>query len=215
MASDRVELFLDSCQTLITKLNNNKKIISEISKLCTWLQKHQNEEITDAAKGKMIIIIEKYYLYYKNSNNNNNDNDSDIVRLEDTIEKLLSDYLALPEGKLVTGKFKQKVMNWQSSMQQQNNVSSNADNNSNNNNNIERWIICDINDNKITLMKPDSNINDEIIDDVTIDDSNILKIINNIYNQEESSNYIQVDYDKKLNTIIKLYDENGNELLNY
>ena len=84
--------------------------------------------------------------------------------------------------------------------------------NSNNNNNIERWIICDINDNKITLMKPDSNINDEIIDDVTIDDSNILKIINNIYNQEESSNYIQVDYDKKLNIIIKLYDENGNEI---
>ena len=213
MASDRVELFLDTCQTLIIKLNNNKKIISEISKLCIWLQKHQNEEITDTAKGKIIIIIEKYYLYYKNSSNNNNNNndDNDIIRLEDTIEKLLSDYLALPEGKLVTGKFKQKVMNWQSSMQQQNNISNNSDNISNNNN-IERWIICDINDNKITLMKPDSNINDEIIDDVIINDSNILKIINNIYNQEESSNYIQVDYDKKLNIIIKLYDENGNEI---
>ena len=209
MASDRVELFLDTCQTLIIKLNNNKKIISEISKLCIWLQKHQNEEITDQAKGKIIIIIEKYYLYYKNSNN---DNDNDIIRLEDTLEKLLSDYLALPEGKLVTGKFKLKVMNWQSSMQQQNNISNNSDNISNNNNNIERWIICDINDNKITLMKPDSNINDEIIDDVIINDSNILKIINNIYNQEESSNYIQVDYDKKLNIIIKLYDENGNEI---
>ena len=212
MASDRIELFFNACQILITKPNINK-IISEISKLCIWLHKHQNEEISDQWKAKLILIIEKYHLYYKNNKNTNDNNNNELLRLEEMVDKLLSDYLALPEGKLVTGKFKHKVMNWQTSLQHlnSNNSSHNIDNL--NNSNVERWIVCDVSDDKITLMKPDCNNGDLI--DVVINDADMLKLINDIYNQEENSidKYIQVDFDKANNLILKLYDENGIGLL--
>ena len=211
-ANDRVDLFLDTQTTLTNSINNIKKVTTEINKLCQWIQKHQNELLTDTCKGKLLFIIEKYYLYNKNSNSNNNDDDSKR-KLVEVIEKLLSDFLALPEGKLCSSKGKQKVMNWQCSMMETTSSSSSSNSNrgnSNSSNNIERWIICDVNGNLISLMKSQSE-SDELIEDVCVTNIDILTKINSIYDGD-SDQFAQIDYDRINNIILRIYDEEGNEL---
>ena len=116
---------------------NDNKIISEVKKLTTWLQKHQNEIINDNMKIKLFTIIEMYYRYSLSiimSNNNkvnnnsssvtinktknnikdddgsNNDNNAHL--LSDIILSLLTTYLQLPEGKLLNSKDKKKILSW-------------------------------------------------------------------------------------------------------
>jgi hypothetical protein len=66
---------------------NDNKIISEVKKLTTWLQKHQNEIINDNMKIKLFTIIEMYYRYSLSiimSNNNKVNNNSSSVSINKT-----------------------------------------------------------------------------------------------------------------------------------
>ena len=147
-------------------------------------------------------------MYTKNSNSNDDDSKRKLV---EGIEKLLGDFLSLPEGKLCSSKGKQKVMNWQCSMMETTTSSSSSNSNrSNNSNNIERWIICDVNGNLISLMKSQSE-SDELIEDVCVTNTDILTKINSIYDGD-SDQFAQIDYDRINNIILRIYDEEGNEL---
>lgn len=207
MANERIDLFLETQNNIIVhnSSNNIKKITTEISKLCTWIQKHQNELLTDTSKGKLLFIIEKYYTYLKNIK----ENEHERSKLVEAVEKLLSDFLSLPEGRLCSSKNKQKVMSWQSQMTSSTSTSSSLTNNTNN---IERWIICDACDNKITLMKHQSD-SEEIIEDVIVTNTVFLAKINSIYGDGDSEKFAQIDYDRNNNMIIKIYDEEGNEIM--
>ena len=84
-------------------ISNQKesKISSEIDKLRTWLVKHQDETIPDGSKAKIVMILEKY-----------NRLAAHATKLRSSVVNLFSDYLQLPEGKLVSSKDKARVLTW-------------------------------------------------------------------------------------------------------
>jgi len=109
-AAERVNKFYDDSLIIINQCqtkSNNTKLYAEIIKLKTWLQKHQNEILPDGHKGKLLQTLEVYNKYCTSS--------SSIFEKEkvaDSVLDLLSDYLQLPEGRLVSASYKKKVLNW-------------------------------------------------------------------------------------------------------
>ncbi len=96
-AADRVQKFFEDAEKLVSTAASNttnsnshhKKMISEITKLRTWLQKHQDETISDGSKGKLFQLIQIYYkqgssLKLIANNNNNNSNNSEHTELRVT-----------------------------------------------------------------------------------------------------------------------------------
>lgn len=79
------------------------KIIAEINKLTTWLQKHQNEMLPDSSKSKLFQCIEIYYRKIHPS-------------AVDAVVDMLNCFLQLPEGRLVTAKDKKKALQWVQSL---------------------------------------------------------------------------------------------------
>jgi hypothetical protein len=104
MATDRVGKYFEDAGPLIAS-SNTPKICAEIKKLATYLQKHQNEVVTDAAKTKLTSTVEMYYRSVCSLCI------SDVSSL-DCLSVLLSTYLQMPEGKLVAAKDKKKTLNW-------------------------------------------------------------------------------------------------------
>ncbi len=110
-AAERVSKFYDDATLLTsapTNLTNNttNKLISEIMKLKSWLQKHQNEVLQDSIKTKLLQCIEMYYrkVFHRHES------------LVDPVTDLLGCYLQLPEGKLLSSKDKRKVLQWINSL---------------------------------------------------------------------------------------------------
>ena len=81
------------------------KITTEIAKLRTWLVKHQDEAVPDGSKGKIIAVLEKY-----------NRAAGYMAEIRGAVSCLFQDYLALPEGKLLTSKGKDRVKAWLENM---------------------------------------------------------------------------------------------------
>eukprot|EP01039_Chlorochromonas_danica_P006185 gene6185-6820_t len=104
MATDRVDKFLED-QNKALLSSSTSKIIPEIEKLRSWLQKHQNESLPDAAKGKLLTILEKY-----------NRAQGYFAAIRSNVQNLFNDYLQMPEGKLVNAKNKSKVLIWSQNM---------------------------------------------------------------------------------------------------
>ena len=103
--ADRIQKFFDDQLVLLTSGSKPSKICSEIDKFRAWLVKHQDEVVPDGSKGKLMTILEKYNRVQGN-----------FADYRDSVAKLFSDYLQLPEGKLTNSKNKSKVLIWLQNM---------------------------------------------------------------------------------------------------
>ena len=99
--SERINKFVEDQTLILTSNQKLSKISSEIDKFRTWLVKHQDDSVPDGSKVKIMIILEKY-----------NRLSAQMHGLRDSIFSLFSDFLQLPEGKLVTSKDKSRVLVW-------------------------------------------------------------------------------------------------------
>ena len=102
---DRIQKFFDDQSKLMTCKATPAKINSEIGKLRTWLVKHQDEMVPDGSKTKIVSVLEKY-----------NRASDYIAEIRPIVINLFTDYLQLPEGKLVNSKEKTKVLTWLNNM---------------------------------------------------------------------------------------------------
>ncbi len=98
--ADRIEKFFSDQLTVLSAYNRSK-VSSEIGKLKQWLVKHQDEVIPDASKQKLLSILERY-----------NRAAGNFADIRSSVSDLFSDYLQMPEGKLVSAKDKSKVLKW-------------------------------------------------------------------------------------------------------
>jgi len=100
---DRIQKFHDDQIDNITGCKGKTtKITSEMDKLRQWLVKHQDAAVPDGAKGQIFTILEKYQRCSSQV----------YPEIEPALYVLFSDYLQLPEGKLLSSKHKQRVLKW-------------------------------------------------------------------------------------------------------
>jgi hypothetical protein len=104
-AAERITKFCDDQTKIMVPGTKPAKITSEIAKLRTWLVKHQDEAVPDGSKGKIMSVLEKY-----------NRAAGYMAELRAPVSCLFQDYLALPEGKLLTSKNKDRVKAWLENM---------------------------------------------------------------------------------------------------
>ena len=90
MASDRIDKFSEDAAT-------GKGLSKECDRLAAWLQKHQSEIVPAAQQVKLMQLLD---LHTK----------SGKEQYPDSLGNLVSTLLALPEGKLVSAKSKQKCL---------------------------------------------------------------------------------------------------------
>lgn len=156
-AADRVTKFNDDSLLVITQSqtkSNNTKLLAEISKLKTWIQKHQDETLPDGHKGKLLQTLENYNRYV-----NTPGTIFEKEKVLDVVLDLLSDYLQLPEGWLLTATYKKKVMNWREILLAAANESTpTASSTSSSSGHITRWSVEGIESKgqKITLLNVDN-----------------------------------------------------------
>eukprot|EP01041_Mallomonas_annulata_P010635 gene10635-22202_t len=186
--ADAVECIYAPTRELGHPNNSNQKISSEISRLRTWIQKHQGETVPDGAKTKLMTIVEKYYVHLTSGNNS---------AILDIVTGLLSDLLSLPEGKLISAKGKSRLLKWLQSLNKSNSDEPKVDNHSLQEASV--WVVADICDNTgaLTLMKPDVDSN-ELIEDVIVHDNSLLIEIRRMFEEEE---YVAVELDSSRNVI--------------
>jgi hypothetical protein len=110
MSADRVEKFLEDAEKLAAG-GNLSKITAEVNKLRSWLQKHQYDVLPDGSKGKLLQVLVVYHKFFQSLQDA-----SQKESFESIVSSLLSDYLQLPEGKLLVAKDKKKVMTWLQSL---------------------------------------------------------------------------------------------------
>ena len=147
--SDRIQKFLEDAKSLLVKVSDSSsssatalqplqsiefvnldvllsgsllpKIIAEIKRLRTWMQKHQSESVPDGAKAKLLATVDFYHRFFivqlgriKIMSAAGNDKKLSVVRdqLHEGVHSLVSDYLQMPEGKLLSGRDKKKALAW-------------------------------------------------------------------------------------------------------
>ena len=98
--ADRIEKFYAD-QITVLSAYGRAKVSAEIAKLKQWLLKHQDETVPDGAKSKIVSILERY-----------NRAQGNFADIRNNVIELFSDYLQLPEGKLLSAKDKSKVLKW-------------------------------------------------------------------------------------------------------
>jgi hypothetical protein len=128
----RIQKFSDDC-ILLCNGGNINKLKSEMNKLAIWMQKHQNETVPDNAKSKLLTTIETYYRLRFNKLYN--------FTLDDVISNLISFYLQMPEGKLLSAKDKKKVLFWYTTLNSEKNNESTLKSVESVNNSFSDWTI--------------------------------------------------------------------------
>jgi hypothetical protein len=98
-SAERIDKYFADISAL-SSTRNDKKLSTEIDKLRSWMQKHQNESVPEASRSKLVQIIDLCHRYI---------GDSEVI---ESTQALISDYLALPEGKLASSKAKKKMLGW-------------------------------------------------------------------------------------------------------
>ncbi len=97
------------------------KTLAEIKRLRIWMQKHQSESVPDGAKAKLLAAVELYNRFFivqsgriKTTSAAGEYTKLSAVRdqLYEGVHSLISDYLQMPEGKLLSGRDKKKALAW-------------------------------------------------------------------------------------------------------
>jgi hypothetical protein len=147
------------------------KLIAEIQRLRQWLTKHQDENLSDAGKQKLLAACETYFKVAVAR-------DATFESPEcEAVQNLISDLLKLPEGKLIrSAGGKSKAMKWLEVSQSRtpNKIGSG---NSACAVSVSRWTVADLS-HKNTLQliagSCDSELSDEVRDDVLVEDPAIV-----------------------------------------
>ena len=140
-AAERISKYLDDSKLLISS-GNIPKLLAEIKKLTSYLQKHQTETVPEGAKTKLFGTIDAYYRLACIPAAQEN--------LVDCVTALIGSYLQLPEGKLVSATHKKKALTW---FQELNVAPSDAPNDTAQSPTITTWSLEGINDDgSITLL---------------------------------------------------------------
>ena len=96
-----------------------KTLSTECERICTWLQKHQDENLPDGHKDKVVQIIQKYRGLYKLcAASPMLCPPEGLAAVREKVASIMEVYLMLPEGKLTTGKQKKNVLKWLGETQQ-------------------------------------------------------------------------------------------------
>ncbi|KAJ1431817.1 hypothetical protein B484DRAFT_448190 [Ochromonadaceae sp. CCMP2298] len=103
MASERIEKYLEDAKKHVAG-QSTSKILAEMKKINTWLQKHQNESVPEGAKTKLISTVEVYFKYCTRPGAE--------AGLLEAASDVVGSYLQLPEGKLVSANYKKKALAW-------------------------------------------------------------------------------------------------------
>lgn len=235
-ASNRIQKFSDDVNSLLailfpvektSQLKSDSgillriipKLTSEINKLRVWLQKHQNESVADGFKNKLFLLVDLFYRFY--INNLKALSVSDLLNLKNTIYSyyetlfnLMSDYLQLPEGKLVSAKDKKKVMTWSGNLIEiKNPQKSNLNAKSNNETINSFWILQDINkDNTLSLLNKE---NSELWkENFRIKDKELIISIKNLFEtcQEGNSKSLIIKINESSDEVVETTLEADDEL---
>jgi hypothetical protein len=140
------------------------KLIAEIQRLRQWLTKHQDENLSDTGKQKLIAACETYFKFAVGR-------DATFESPEcEAIQNLISDLLKLPEGKLIrSAGGKSKAMKWLE-ISQKNSAGTIAPARTGS---VTRWTVADISHKNALQMIAgtcDSELSDHIRDDFHVDD---------------------------------------------
>jgi hypothetical protein len=105
MSGARVLLFETDARALLSPADGKEvkeaRVVPELNRLKTWMQKHQDDVLTASEQQKLSTLIRTYYGFACDRNS---------IDLMDRTIGLLDDYLKYPEGKLVSGKLKQQIL---------------------------------------------------------------------------------------------------------
>lgn len=194
MAAERIDLFHSDCVKLTTGSGfNDKRINSECQRLSKWLQKHQEETVTDGAKTKLVSVVQEYYKIGLRE-----------VSVRDAVYALVDDYLKLPEGKLVTSKAKQSCLRWLDALNGANNAGDGVSAST-----TTKYMVADIDEHgKLLLMSPNPN-SEEFIEDYEVRNSDTGRKIKICF---EECGYVSVEVDES-NEIVAAFKEDGTSLL--
>lgn len=101
--ADRIEKFAADCDRLLSEKQpvQPAKVVAEIKKFRAWIVKHQDENVPDGAKAKLLCAVQQYHKAAQRT--------PDIAEAS---HALIEDLLMLPEGKLVTAKAKKAALKW-------------------------------------------------------------------------------------------------------
>jgi hypothetical protein len=144
------------------------KLIAEIQRLRQWLTKHQDENLSDAGKQKLVAACETYFKFAVGR-------DATFESPEcEAIQNLISDLLKLPEGKLIrSAGGKSKAMKWLE-VSQRGTPGTVASDASARSIPVTCWTVSDISHQNALQMiagSCDSALTDHVRDDFHIDDA--------------------------------------------
>ena len=183
--TERIDKFVvDITRWSEKNASNDGKLISEIEKLTKWLGKHQDEMIPDGYKQKLFSIVELVFRYAPTSQDG-----SVVEKVVESKRSLCSCFLMMPEGKLVNGKSKKKVLKWLESLNAADDTGMVASvftsvGGAENENQGSIWLVADITDErKLTLMKEDVQSSD-LLEDVDVDNEEMLVEIERRFNED-------------------------------
>ena len=198
MSDARAEKYYEDA-VHICKSGVEPKMLSEIRKLRTWLQKHQSETLTDGAKQKLLAATECYYLY--------------CVKREERFEgevgglvtELVEDLLKLPEGKLISAKSKTKALKWLETTKLSFEASTETVIST------TRWVVGDIDESGRLMMMSERPGSDELIEDFVVHDLETLTKIREYFQFEAP---ILVDLDMNREKVVSVHvTEEGEDIV--
>lgn len=144
------------------------KLIAEIQRLQQWLTKHQDENLSDAGKQKLLAACETYFKFAVAR-----DAAFELPECE-SVQNLISDLLKLPEGKLIrSAGGKSKAMKWLevSQSRRPNKLAGGA---SADVVSLTRWTVADITHKNVLHViagSCDSELSDQVRDNISVGDA--------------------------------------------
>lgn len=190
MSAERVDKFHEDAEKLIAS-KNSVKIASEVNKLRTWLQKHQYDVLPDGSKGKLLQILVLYQRFYQSLP------DADAKdKFEPSLSGLFSDYLQLPEGKLLAAKDKKKVMTWLQSLStgESSSIPSATS--------LTRCLVQDVDDSGKTVTIQAVNDESQWLEQIPVSSQEVYDNISSVFHAGEED--IVVLYDEANNVVVSL-----------
>jgi hypothetical protein len=170
------------------------KITAEVSKLKTWIQKHQYETLPDGHKTRLSQTLELYYTFVSRNLELLISN-SPGQKLIGAVSDLLSDYLQLPEGKLLNAKDKKKILNWSTSLN--NSVDPSTSNSTIRSEGVKPWVVVSVENGVATLVN--ANDEEDWRENVSVTDSNLYDTMRS---EIDNGGNLVVAIDEKSNTVV-------------
>lgn len=194
MSTERIEKFQNDVSKLIAE-KKIVKIIAEVRRLETWLQKHQTEAVPDNHKQILFSVIESYYNFFMQTKN---------VEVLDATTSLVDSSLKLPEGKLINAKSKKKALKWLDNLSFAQNTTTSKSTKSKSSNDTQlsadfRYVLLDISEADSTVCVMELEASQSIQENISISTELLSKVKENF----ENGDNVLVSVDENKQTIVK------------